>query len=188
MKPFRILFLILLVSSSVWASFTEGVHLFQSGKLGLAKKNLDQVDVSSRNWVVAAEELQKIHYQTQNWSTFFGYAIFYRNSLTDDKRTVRFSQRLLTLEVLALARHCHFETAQEIADWAIAEGQRIKSPTNEIEKAYLLLGFKPKTSAETNLGDQNNKINRRVFNRQVPLLTHPLNLRVKVRNHCEAIG
>lgn len=110
----------------------------QGAALPSAYHELEAIESHDARFVDALVELQKKHYQTQDWQRFFGYAAFYRKQLSSSANVAgsSFRARLLSLEVMALAKHCLWNEAREIGTSALALGKSLKvKELGELEDA-----------------------------------------------------
>ena len=196
MKPIAPLFILLLCAcSSVQkrssGSFSQGIRALHDSKLIKARENLESLSVKDEKFLMSLTELQKINYREGKWDKFFGQSFYYRNSILKTPSPRRFSQRLIVLEVLALARHCRFKEAAQVARWGVALGNSLgKRPVADLQRSIELFAF------NSSIPDRNKKkpiLSKGGFHqdlawslsaKQMASLTNPKELRVKVKSHC----
>ncbi len=172
------------------ARFSKGVGLFQKGQLTSARNQLETLNYGDAYFVSGLLEIQKINYINNDWDRFFGLAVYYRNVLlSDDKRSsYHFRQEFLTLEALALLRHCRFQDSKKVMNFSLTLAKRIKKDSSKIKKVNYFL------SLDKLLGIQNQDKNVN-WQDQIyywwPLdvsylkqIDNPKNLRVKVNSQC----
>lgn len=142
MKSFLVLAIIALYSTAATAAnaaFDSALDLLRQGNTSQAYGILESIPESDSSFADALVELQKIHYRKQEWSKFFAYAQFFRHRLLQGELPMR--ARMISLESLALAKHCHWGTSQSVIQWAMQEAGSTKADRAELEETrdYLRL-------------------------------------------------
>ena len=119
MKKIVILSTVLLTftpKAALAQSDAEVVHTLlkeiEAKKLPEALVQLQSLEIRSPHYPVAFSETQKALYKNAQWDLFFAYAQYYRKNLMP----LFFDPNLVTLEALALAKHCQFKPALEISE------------------------------------------------------------------------
>lgn len=105
----------------------QAIDLTSQNLLNDSQRILQSVNVETSAFRSAYLEVQKIHYRREAWDYFFGYATFYRKNLMQ----AFFLPELLTLEALALTKHCQFDAASR----AIFLGQEISKELRKGESS-----------------------------------------------------
>ncbi len=109
-------------------------------------QRLANVRADNPGFVEALVELQKIHYRAQDWQKFFAYAMFYRKKII--AQTGSLNSRLISLELMALSKHCRQPEAQLIGTGALAFAREHGLDVSEIETTLVhlhLTGLYPNT-------------------------------------------
>lgn len=156
---------------------------------------LIQIDSDSPQFWQAFVELQKHHYSHQMWDRFFAYALFYRAHLEHDlSRGVRDTpviKRLISLEALALAKHCYFKEAYSFMD-AFEQGkldEEIEATRTHVQLQEQLASlYTAKKDGTRPRAWFNKKLLWKVPNDVVLKLDNPKNLRRVVPSQCESRG
>jgi hypothetical protein len=97
----------------------------EKGSIREAYEKLESIPSGHKDFSDALVELQKIHYRRQDWGKFFAYAQFYRVKTAMTDSTAPLKARMISLEAMALAKHCLWEKADEILNWGIAQKDRL---------------------------------------------------------------
>lgn len=140
---------------------------------------------------------QKRYYKDENWGRLFFNAQFYRKNYLSNTSQIKnnFSMNLLTIEALALGKHCQWQVMDEL----LSEIQRLEkinsgksSKSKELRKELAL--FKEYTLAKPNKkSDQNKSSNWKLPKKlrwRLPInamasIDRPENAIIKVKNRCE---
>jgi hypothetical protein len=160
-------------------------------------KRLESISTESPKFISALVELQKIHYQKGIWDKFFAYAVFYRNRSLDseEKWKSNFNSQLISLEVLGLAKHCHWQAGYQIAQQGIMIAKKVAPPQSiEIENA--LVFYPALKSFEEIRGKQQTKevpdslfreMNYwKIKNDAIRWVPHPRVLKFSIENRCQS--
>ena len=171
-------------------AFVKGVDLFQAGKLNEARGQFEMLNRGDKYFILGLLEIQKINYIKNDWDRFFGLAVYYRNVLLSSHEMFirNFQQELLTLEVLALIRHCRFYESGQLIKWGMELAEKIKKDYSKIKKTIYFFNLK------TLIGDQEQNQNKGdwreriylwpLYPNQLRWLDNPKHLRVKVDSQC----
>lgn len=162
--------------------------LFRKNELSEAREWLEKLNYEEEGFLFALLEIQKINYIEKDWDRFFGLASYYRKKLlySPEMATKNFKQEMLTLEILALIRHCRYPEASQVIEWSLALAENIKKSSSKIKKTIYFLKLKTQT------GDE--KVKRTDWEKQINLwpvdpkninrLDNPKYLRMKVDSKC----
>ena len=170
--------------------FLRGVDLFQKGELTAARDQFETLNYGEPDFVSGLMEIQKINYIHKDWDRFFGLAVYYRRVLlSNDKLSVSyFRQDLLTLEILALFRHCRFQDSGKIIKWSLALAKRIKKNSSKIKqtKDFLSLSklFDTQSQHKTKVKWKNQIYWWPLDISQLKQLGNPKNLRIRMDSQC----
>ena len=172
-------------------SFVKGLKAFHQANHVEARRQFEGLRIDHNLFVLGLTENQKLNYQEGRWDQFFGQSFYYRNVTLKKARLKDFNQRLLVLEVLALARHCRFKEAAQVARWGVTLGNRLQNrPVNELEKSIELFAFNSSISERNTKkpipkkGHFYQDLAWSMSPKQLASLSNPRDLRVKVRSHC----
>lgn len=179
--------------AEVRPAFERSLELLASGHNREAYENLNGIEMSAPDFSKALTEAQKIHYRHQDWSKFFAYAQFYRLRYAEAHVKEPLSARPIALEAMALAKHCLWNTADEVLAWAESKRERFSaSEWNEIEDTrdiLLLHASFPKTArAREDAGKT-----KAIFSREhawklqakaLAAINHPKSLSVRLKSEC----
>ena len=186
---------------SAFDSSPYSIALFylEKGWTRAAISELEKVEPDDPTFLNALMELQKLHYRRQEWAKFFGYAVYYRTYFlnTPPGPQKNFRARLFSLEVLALAKHCLWNEAQDLAHSAIALAKTAEPPEaedTEIEEipTYLqLLQTFPELITATANPDLPDPVFRLgsywpLSQKMFPQIRNPKVLRLTVQSKCRA--
>jgi len=177
------------------AALAAATFLALSSNAGTqAIESLEAVAVNDPAYVDALAELQKIHYAHGEWQKFFANAIFYRQRLLDNETAIKRNLRArpVSLEILALARHCLWSEATALAVLArAAAAMHRPAETAEIDKtiSYLRLQHAFPEAAMTN---GQSRTGSSIFSNTILWrpgsglrhIQHPKVLRVVVESRC----
>jgi len=186
------------------SDFQKGLLLLKEGKPSEAYSLLEAIPENSKSFVPAILEMQKIHYQRQQWDRFFAYANFYRQWLTHRAAgdltlqsggylLENFSARMFALEVMALGKHCLWEAAADVGRVGIETARQLQLPAPpEIEKALLYLTplkkikelQKPPQSTSLPSSIHSHTHYWPIHQRTLLSVAHPKFLRFKVESRC----
>lgn len=81
----------------------------EKGNLDVADDLFSETPTGSSEFRVAFRESQKVLYKKAAWDRFFGAATFYRKNMN-----LFFEPEALSLEILALIKHCQFDVAAKL--------------------------------------------------------------------------
>ena len=171
--------------------YEEGLKSFRRGKLKLARVNFESINRGEADFVPALIELQKINYKENKWDRFFGLALYYRNLLLSAPAVAKshFRQTPLSLEILALIRHCRFKESQQIKKWSLKMAQSINTDSSQLKKTAdffklknLVGDRKQRKSVKSLVKESINlwPLEKQELNR----VDNPKNLRVRVKSQC----
>lgn len=168
--------------------FQKGVKFFQKNQLKKALNLFEQINHQDKNFILALLEIQKIHYINKDWDQFFGRAFYYRNMLLSSKALAQknFHQDLLTLEILALLRHCQFFPANQLHIYSLELAKKLKKPSSNIKKTKYFL------TLQKRVGDPLKKPSDwkqdthlwPVTSQQLKWVDNPKNIKMRVQNVC----
>ena len=172
--------------------FTQGLDLFYKGQLNSARREFEKLNYQDKYFIEGLTEIQKINYAKGDWERFFGLALYYRNIfLSSDKISIsHFREELLTLEILALIRHCRFNESRKIIEWSLKLAKKIKIKTPKIKKTAYFLQLR-NFIKEKKKKQRSRSWTKKLylwplsFN-QLRLLDNPKNLRVRVKSQCQS--
>ena len=183
------------VAQGAVSPFDEALRLIDSGRTRDAYNKLESIPFGEQQFVDALIELQKMHYRHQQWQKFFAYAQFYRYRTVTDTAHVELKARMISLEVMALTKHCHWRTAQEVLGWALSQRGRLSAADfRELVETgeYIRLHNQfPRTATATS--DLKKIANAAFSNVQVwkikgksmASISHPKYLSVKLKSECK---
>lgn len=194
-------FIALLLTTPAFSSaenetpYQKALGLLRQGKSAEAYPLLESISLDSEESKLSLVELQKLHYQRQEWDKFFAYAVFYRQKLLADPSLWQknFSSRMISLEILALTKQCQWESAHQVGQLGLKIAQTLQSPEiAEIEHALVYLPPLQKLKniqgppKETSIP---HSIQRRtrywpIQTKTLSAIEHPKFLRLKVENRC----
>lgn len=156
---------------------------------------LEEIATDSPDFLGAMEELQKIYYSKQEWDKFFAYALFYRKKFLPseslDFQRSKFSPTLLSLEILALGKQCHWDEAKEIAEASVILAKKLNKGVSQLEEALHMIQLQSQYPNLKNV-KSGAKIQSSLFksvqlwpvnSKQIPT-QHPKFFRVKISNQC----
>lgn len=182
---------IILILFTPWQSFGGETTLYQTalksldqGKVDEAHALLDQVPLDGPEFVLALEEIQKIHLIRKDYGKLFAYAAFLKDRMPETR-----SVRLASLEVVSLAQHCHFEQAFERIEEELAKKPRDLAELNEA-KNYILLRQQFETLKRLSVRPSNpqpilsSTHHWRVSRTSLKHIEHPRILTLMVENRC----
>lgn len=92
----------------------NALNALSQNDLKKAYGTLESVDSDTLAYRMAYLEMQKIHYRLQDWDRFFGFAQFYRKKLLPQF----FQPELISLEALALTKHCQYDASIRVIEFA----------------------------------------------------------------------
>lgn len=183
--------------------YAEALSALKENKTSLAYEILESIPETDSNFIPALAELQKLHYKQQDWSKFFAYSIFYRQKFLQEKHkwNTNFNAQLLTLEALALGKHCRWEEAYSIVNYGLSVANQIQSPgslptpSKDTKDLKLVLIFLPplKTYPRTQTPTQEGEIPHSIFRslkywpmdtRMLSSIAHPKYLRFRLESKC----
>ena len=173
------------------SAFAKGQVLFHAGKTAPARARFEQLNYGDNHFIPALLEIQKINYINQDWDRFFGLAVYYRTVLLSAyPRVVKnFHQDLLTMEILALLRHCRFEDSRKIINWSLRLARDIQKDSSRIKEAVRFFNLKTLVGDRTaDKKDSSGWKNQLYFwplsHSQLFMLDNPKNLKVRVKSQC----
>lgn len=177
------------------SSYVQGLKLQEEGQEPAAYQLWDSMSPEDPEYPDALTELQKIHYRRQEWQKFFGYARFYREKVlrSDEGLKTKLRARLISLEAMALAKHCQWGPSRDLIDIALKLPQisslSDRSELDEVRSYLELHHAYPHSNEAAGQPDKPRTLfTARVFwsltSEQVARLSHPKNLRVVVENRC----
>jgi hypothetical protein len=173
----------------------KALVLLSKEKIQEAYALLEKVSPDDPSFTLATVELQKIHYRTEDWQKFFAYALFYRKGvLTSREQAVQhFQARMISLEALALSKHCQWKEASDLIH-SVIQSDIPMSDTDKSELqetlAYLKLqkGFAEIARARESSSKPSPFFNSSSYwnlsHEQMMRLPHPKHLRVVVKSRC----
>ena len=171
-------------------NYIRGITAFKKGRLSQARRFFEKINRGRKNYAPALLEIQKINYREKKWDRFFGMALYYRSELVSSVSLAKkyFFQEMLALEVLALIRHCKFNTAYQLVEQSLAMGKKAGKKTEKIQKAGWFFNLK-KWSLENHQKKQKNNFLKRIQfwplnKQQLQWIDNPKNLRTRVESQC----
>ena len=191
-------FLILLLAAGsaqgAVSRFEDALVLLDRGAAREAYATLEGIPESDAEFADALVELQKLHYRRQDWNKFFAYAQFYRIKAVSGEAARRpLRARMISLEAMALAKHCRWSTAEEVLAWGIGQKDRMgREEHDELVKAreYLRLHNQfPKSALasedQTKLpGAFSTEQAWKLQGKMLASISHPKSLSVKLKSEC----
>ena len=182
-------------SAEVSSPFQRGIELAKEGRITEAYAHLESVLPQSPEFLSSLLELQKLHYQEQRWDRFFAYANFYRQKVLADPTnwSQNFNPRFFALEILALVKHCQWQTAEQVGQWGLHIAREIQfSSVGEIQRAlnYLPPLERYKTiHRHANQSSIPSSIQSRtrywpIHSQTMSYVDHPKQLRMKIESRC----
>ena len=116
MKNSLFLFLFFILSSKTLAfsRYHQGLTFLKNGDKASAMTQFNGVPHGTIYFVKAINELSKLYFKENNWGKFFGHTFYYRNYLLSNKTQSNFNENILSLEALALAKHCRYKEANSL--------------------------------------------------------------------------
>jgi hypothetical protein len=197
-----LLFLITVMTASVAGSvddtrFVAAMQSLHAGKIDEAEAQLLKIRVSDPLFLEALTELQKIRFQKGDWEAFFGNALYYRKAFLTkpDELQTGFRARLLSLESVALAKHCQWDQARALAKASIDLGYSLTAPNAselselretlyyiELSHKFPLLPVKP--PGEEPRSYFSSSVYWKVRDQSIARIRNPDLLRVKVTDQC----
>jgi hypothetical protein len=176
--------------------FVAALKDLQSGKIKDAQEKLLQIKVSDPIYLDALTELQKIRFKKGEWQTFFGNALYYRKKFLSDKDvpSTFFRARLLSLESVALAKHCQWDMSRALAKASIDLGYSMSNPVandlSELRQALYYIELSHEFQAPAKLqatpanGFFSSTVLWKVRGQSVAKVQNPDLLRIRVENRC----
>ena len=133
-------------------------------------------------------------YRLSRWNQFFGNAQFYRYKRlnSESKFKEHFSDTIIALEILALAKHCQWKAAVDLGKSSLQASSRLDLKNQRIQTAlqyiYLHRAFPkeiiPKSDHQTPRSFFASTTLWKLKKRQLDNIDHPRKIRVLVQNHC----
>lgn len=127
--------------------FESALVQLESNEIDSAYSLLQNLPESDPHFALALTELQKIHFKRAEWSKFFAYAQYYRKKTLPLTRSSgsRIQVRMLTLEALALAKHCRWDEATALLEQSKSISARVPgslTPADLAELDHALVNLK----------------------------------------------
>lgn len=183
------------VAQAAETSFQQALVFLNAGQIDEGYSSLDAVGADDAEFVPALVEMQKVHYRRGEWQKFFAFAQFYRKKLLKDEQLTRrnFNERLFSLEIMALAKHCLWNEARGVGQRGLELARAVGARGDEIAETmaqYRLIEEFPKAIA----GKEDSRRPAPVFSkellwpvsgRQFELIDHPRKLRLVVKSRCD---
>lgn len=144
----------------------------------------NQSSFRSVHWLFLLTLQQKSLYQIKDWDRFFGISLFIRRKyFTDHQLDLKAQDQAIALETLGLIRLCHNGEARQLMTEFLQKNKVLSDSYLIKVKTFLELnGIPPTTSSSPQppRSDPTWVINKTQFER----LTHPKNLKRKIKNLC----
>ena len=135
---------------------------------------------------------------SHEWDRFFAYAVFYREKVLShpiDSESFKkaFIPQMISLEILALAKFCHWDEAKEIAETSLQVAHQAGLSAPEIESAHTFLNIQhqyPKMS-QAKKGSSvpssvfTKEIHWKIKHESIQQVSHPKFLKMKIAKRCE---
>lgn len=172
--------------------FEEALALLDRAATREAYSMLESVAPEDADFADALVELQKLHYRRQDWGKFFAYAQFYRVKLVSGTR-LPVRARMISLEAMALAKHCRWATAESVLNWGLAQKDRMsREEHGELVAAreYMRLHNQFPKAALANEdqvklpGAFSTEQAWKLEGKQLLAIAHPRSLSVKLKSEC----
>lgn len=172
----------------------SALQSLNSGDQHRAYKILESVSASDDDFSAAATELQKLHYRHQDWRKFFAYAQFYRLKYlqVNPERTIE--ARLIALEVMALAKHCLWDNADNVLAWALQQKRRLRAEDYaELQNTRDYLDLQRRFPGASNIAKEDRRKSPLAFSSEqvwrieakaMVSIAHPKLLSVQVKSQC----
>ncbi len=177
--------------------FVAAMQSLQAGKIDEGEAQLLKIRTTDPLFLEALTELQKIRFQRGDWEAFFGNALYYRKAFLSnhDQLQAGFRARLLSLESVALAKHCQWDQARALAKASIDLGYSLPAPNAhelselretlyyiELSHKFPLLPVKP--PGEEPSAFFSSSFYWKVRDQSIARIRNPDLLRVKVADRC----
>lgn len=194
---FLILILIAARAEGGVSRLEEGLQLIERGSMHDAYVKLESIPAGDADFADAMVELQKMHYRNQDWGKFFAYAQYYRAQFqsSDDSGRMPFRARMISLEVMALAKHCIWGTAGEILNWGILQKNRMNEEEySELQATREFIRLHNKFPRSDLATEDSGKIPSGVFSsdqawklksKALLDISHPKRLTVRLKSECK---
>lgn len=176
--------------------YEEAIHHLSLNHLDRAHELLEKVEVGSKAFVPALEEIQKIHFIRKEWEKFFAYATFYRKALLSKKAEAQknFSSRILSLELMGLARFCHWAVAERLAQASVEFAEELGLDSSELKRTQSIMQLSrwvtthnQKQQVHSMPGNFfSNRLFWKIEDHSISQVRHPRVLKMKVKNLCES--
>jgi hypothetical protein len=159
----------------------SAITLYEKGEVKKSIKILKEISPSSSYFKRSLETLAKIYYRENMLNNLFGVSMFYRTHFHNHKE---FLVDIVSLEVLALAKLCHYKTAQQILDSVKKDFTIDNIKMKALEGSFKLTkeyGLRESTKFNVDQIPNSWKLSRKEFFK----LTSPYSLVVKLENLCQ---
>lgn len=162
--------------------YNEAVSLYKNGKTEVAIEHLKKISPGTNTFKLGLETLLKIYYKKNDFSKFFATSVFYRSKYKEKSEV---NEKVLGLEIFALAKNCQYEAAEKLIVDLKNNTQLNSEDVRKIEKSYRLMksfSIGSNESADIRI----NKYTWKIDEKKLDRLKTPHNLRMKVRNLCKS--
>lgn len=175
------------------ASFSHALSELSENHIDKGYQELEAIGPGDPDFVDALVELQKLNFRRGDWQKFFGYALYYRKNVLGAAIGPNFRGRLISLELLALAKHCLFDEARAIGESALSFARsRQLEDAAEIERTMSHLALTRQSPATLRAREQltrpapvfTSELLWQISPRQLQAVDHPRDLRVLVAGRC----
>ena len=183
--------------AAVSGKFRQALAQLDNGDYRRAYRTLEEMERGDSNFVAGLVELQKIHYRRQQWDKFFAYALYYRQGVAaGGKNALPLHARMISLEVMALAKHCYWDKGRQILQWARKRQSGLEAASRrELREAgeYLELHrqypgrevSRRESREETSSPLFSTTQEWRIGEKQLAHIPHPRTLSLRLRSGCQ---
>ena len=193
-------FILVLYIGSTFGNLSYAESLYHQATAELDNGNylnaynlLETIPATDSNFEKAVAILQRHFYRSEQWQKFFAYAKFYRQRLLSHTQNIHFDANLISLESIALAKHCYWQEASSIINWSLEHAKIEPRAVKLLNEAKAIIDLQKDFSLKELEAKEDQKTISPVFTEtqtwklesaQLANISHPRLLRVKLRSRC----